>query len=59
LLERLRGALETRLKVSENKHVIMAAQILNTEGWIRNTEEGDKDLPFADDILEDVSENRC
>ena len=55
LLERLRGALETRLKVSENKHVIMAAQILNTEGWIRNTEEGDEDLSFADDILEDVS----
>ena len=55
LLKRMQIALETRLKVSENEHVIMAAQILNTEGWERNTEEGDEDESFADKILEDLS----
>ena len=55
LLKRMQIALETTLKVSENEHVIMAAQILNTEGWERNTEEGDEDESFADKILEDLS----
>lgn len=49
----MRVALEMRLNVSQNENVAMAAQILNTEGWERNTE-GDENKLFADKILKDI-----
>lgn len=57
LLPRLKQAIETRLEVAENKHVILAATVLNTEGWERLDADGKEDLEFADEALSELLEH--
>ena len=54
LLGRIKEAMETRLEVAENKHVLMAATVLNCEGWERRNENGEEDLEFADDCVAEL-----
>ena len=44
----------TRLEVAENKHVLMAATVLNCKGWERRNENGEEDLEFADDCVAEL-----
>jgi hypothetical protein len=52
LLGKIKHVMETRLEVAENKVVIHAATVLNTEGWEQYDEDGEEDLSFADNVLE-------
>jgi hypothetical protein len=40
VLAKVKQAVEARLEVAENKLVIFACTVLNTEGWERMDEEG-------------------
>lgn len=51
LLGRIKDTMQSRSEVAENPHVLNAAIVLNTEGWERSSEDGDKGLAFADDCL--------
>lgn len=57
LLGRIKDAMQSRLEVAENPHVLNAAIILNTEGWERSSEDGEEDLGFADDCLVELYEH--
>ena len=54
LLDRIKDAMQTRLEAGENKIVLMAATILNCEGWERREENGEEDLEFADNCVADL-----
>ena len=54
LLGRIKEAKETRLEIAENKHVLMAATVLNCEGWERRNENGEEDLEFAEDCVTEL-----
>ena len=54
LLAKVKQAVEARLEVGENRLVIFACTILNTEGWERKDEEGEKDLLFADECVTEL-----
>jgi hypothetical protein len=53
LLAKVKQAVEARLEVAENRLVIFACTVLNTEGWERMDEEGEKDLLFTDECVTD------
>lgn len=53
-LGQIKEAIETRLEVAENKHVLMAATVLNCEGWERRNENGEEDLEFANDCVAEL-----
>ncbi|XP_028409251.1 uncharacterized protein LOC114531839 [Dendronephthya gigantea] len=54
LLAKVKQAVEARLEVAENRLVIFACTVLNTEGWERMDEEGKKDLLFADECVAEL-----
>ena len=54
LLDRIKDAMQTRLEAGENKIVLMAATILNCEGWGRRKENGEEDLEFPDNCVADL-----
>ena len=54
LLAKVKQAVEARLEVAENRLVIFACTVLNTEGWERMDEEGEKDLLFADECVTEL-----
>jgi hypothetical protein len=54
LLGKIKHAMEIRLEVAENKVVIHAVAVLNTEGWEQYDEDGEEDLSFADNVLEEL-----
>lgn len=43
--------MQTRMEAAENKYVVMAATILNCEGWERKNENGEEDEEFADNYV--------
>ena len=51
LLAKVKQAVEARLEVAENR---LACTVLNTEGWERMDEEGEKDLLFADECVTEL-----
>ena len=51
LLGRITEAMQTRLEAAENKFVLMAATILNCEGWKRKGDDGEEDVEFADNCV--------
>ena len=57
LLGRIKEAMETRLEVAENKHVLMAATVLNCEGWEKRDDNGDDDVEFADGCVAELYEH--
>lgn len=54
MLDRIKDAMQTRLEAGENKIVLMAATILNCEGWERRKENGEEDLEFPDNCVADL-----
>jgi len=54
LLGQIKDAMQSRLEVAENPHVINAAIVLNTEGWERSDENGEEDVTFADNCLTEL-----
>ena len=63
LLGKIKEAMQTRMEAAENKYVVMAATILNCEGWERKNENGEEDVEFADKyvaaIFDHFSVNQC
>lgn len=53
-MAKVKQAVKARLEVAENRLVIFACTVLNTEGWERMYEEGEKDLLFADDCVTEL-----
>lgn len=51
LLGRIKEAMQTRLEVAENNHVLLASTILNCEGWEKTKEDGEEDVEFADQCI--------
>lgn len=53
LLDRIKDAMQTRLEAGENKIMlpVMAATILNCEGWERRKENCEEDLEFTDNCV--------
>jgi len=51
LLGRIKEAMQTRLEVAENSHVLLASTILNCERWEKTTEDSGEDLEFANDCI--------
>ena len=51
LLAKVKQAVE---EVAENRLVIFACTVLNTEGWERMDEEGEKDLLFTDECVTEL-----
>ena len=51
LLGKIKEAMQTRMEAAENKYVVMAATILNCEGWERKNENGEEDVEFADNYV--------
>ena len=51
LQDRIKDATQTRLEAGEKKIVLMAATILNCEGWERRKENDEEDLEFADNCV--------
>lgn len=51
LLGKIKEAMHTRMEAAENKYVLMAATILNCEGWERKNEDGEEDVEFADNYV--------
>lgn len=56
LLGRIKEAIETRLEVAEKKHVLMAATVLNCEGWEKRDDSGE-DVEFADGCVAELYEH--
>ena len=54
LLQRIKVSLESRLEVAENRYVLHAATILNTEGWEKHNDEGNEDDEFADKCVSEL-----
>ncbi|CAB4031533.1 zinc finger 862-like [Paramuricea clavata] len=54
LLAKVKQAVEARLEFGENRLVIFACTVLNTEGWERMDEEGEKDPLFADECVTEL-----
>lgn len=54
LLGRIKEAMETRLEVAENKHVLVATTVLNCEGWERRNDNGEDDVEYADSYLAEL-----
>ena len=54
LLGQIKDAMQSRLEVAENPHVVNAAIVLNTEGWERSDENGEEDVTFADNCLTEL-----
>ena len=54
LLGRIKEAMQTRPKVAENSHVLLASTIINCEGWVKTTEDSRKDIEFADNCIAEL-----
>lgn len=54
LLGQIKDAMQSRLEVAENPHVVNAAIVLNTEGWERSDENGEEDVTFTDNCLTEL-----
>lgn len=54
LLGRIKEAMQTRLQVAENRHILPANAVLNCEGWEKRTEDGEENLSFADDGITEL-----